>query len=139
TALRNASVVTDPTNPQIINNGGPPDVQALVNALGTQSASSVSTTATLSVGVELISKPSGLHVPPWQMVSALLGGVPLRVATWWSQSRINSTTATTSIGCWDNALGAAGPVEIATSGQWRGQSFGLKGGNSADGNHAKIG
>ena len=140
TALRNASVVTDPTNPQIVNNGGPPDVQALVNALGTQSASSVSTTATLSVGVELISKPSGLHVPPWQMVSALLGGVPLRVATWWSTSKINSTTTTTSIGCWDDALGTAGPVEIATSGQWNGQSFSLKGGaGSADSNHAKIG
>jgi deoxyribonuclease II/SH3 domain-containing protein len=139
TALRNASVVTDPTNPQIVNNGGSTDVQALVNTLGTQSASSAPTTATLSGGVELISKPSGLHVPPWQMVSALLGGAPLRVATWWSQSRINSTTVTTSIGCWDASLGTPGPVEIATSGQWSGQSFGLKGGNSADSNHAKIG
>src|SRR5262249_15319142 len=35
TALRNASVVTDPTNPQIVNNGGSADVKALVNALGT--------------------------------------------------------------------------------------------------------
>jgi len=141
TALRNASVVTDATNPQIVNNGGSSDVQALVNTLGTQSASSVPTTATLSGGVVLISKPSGLHVPPWQMVSALLGSTPLRVATWWSQSRINSTTSTTSIGCWDASLGTPGPVEIATSGQWSGQSFSLKGGsgNSADGNHAKIG
>ena len=63
------------------------------------------------------------------------------MATWWSVSRINSTTATTSIGCWDNALGTAGPVEIATSGQWSGQSFSLKGGSSlsGDSNHAKIG
>jgi hypothetical protein len=133
--LQNASVVTDHNNPQIVNNGGPQDVQELVNSLGTKSESSVATTATLSSGVQMISKPSRLHVPPWQMVSALLGGAPLRVATWWSRSKINSTTATTSIGCWDNALGTAGPVEIATSGQWNGEAFGLKGGA----NHAKIG
>jgi Deoxyribonuclease II/Bacterial SH3 domain len=140
TALQNASVVTLPNNPQLVNNGGPQDVQALVNALGVKSANSLPTRATLSGGVELISKPSALHVPPWQMVSALLGGVPLRVATWWSTSRINSTTAATPIGCWDAALGTPGSVEIATSGQWNGQSFGLEGGiSSADFNHAKIG
>jgi hypothetical protein len=139
-ALQNASVVTDPTNRQIVNNGGSQDVQDLVNALGTQSSSSVPTTTTLSSGVELISKPSSLHVPPWQMVSALLEGAPLRVATWWNSSRINSTTATTSIGCWDSSLGSAGPVEIATSGRWNGTIFVLKGdGFSGDGNHAKIG
>ena len=33
-ALQNASVVTDPKNPQIVNNGGPADVQALVANLG---------------------------------------------------------------------------------------------------------
>jgi hypothetical protein len=33
-ALRNASVVTDPQNPQIINNGGPTDVQQSVSQLG---------------------------------------------------------------------------------------------------------
>ena len=33
-ALQNASVVTDPTKSQIVNNGGPPDIRALVNGLG---------------------------------------------------------------------------------------------------------
>ncbi len=137
-ALQNASVPTDPANPQIVSNGGPADVQTAVSALGTQSASHVATTATLSTGVQLISKPSALRVPPWQMVSALLGGVPLRTATWWSSSKIPTTTATTVVGCWDSSLGAPGGVEVATSGQWQGQSLNLKGGGS-DGNHAKIG
>ncbi len=39
------------------------------------------TMARLSSGVVLISKPSDLNVPPWQMVSALLSGEPLRVAS----------------------------------------------------------
>lgn len=139
-ALQNASVVTDHENPQIVQNGGSQDVQDLVNALGAKSQSPTATTATLSSGVQVISKPSALHVPPWQMVSALLGGAPLRVATWWNSSRINSTTATTSIGCWDASLGTAGPVEIATTGRWDGTSFGLRGGiPSGDANHAKIG
>jgi hypothetical protein len=139
-SLQNASVVTDHDNPQIVNNGGAQEVQDLVNSLGTKSQSTIATTATLSTGVQVISKPSLLHVPPWQMVSALLGGVPLRVATWWNASKINTTTATTSIGCWDNALGTAGPVEIATTGRWNGISFGLRGGiPSGDANHAKIG
>jgi hypothetical protein len=68
-ALQNASVVTDPTNPQIVNNGGPADVQQLVKSLGVKSKSVTFSTDKLSNGVQLISKPSGLHVPPWQMVS----------------------------------------------------------------------
>ena len=32
-ALQNASVATDPKNPQIVNNGGPEDIQLLVNTL----------------------------------------------------------------------------------------------------------
>jgi len=140
TALQNASVVTLPADAQLVNNGGPSDVQALVNTLGTQSANSTPTRTTLSGGIELIAKPSALHVPPWQMVSALLDGAPLRVASWWSQNKIKTTTATTSIGCWDPTLGTPGPVEIATTGQWNGISFGLTGGiSSADFNHAKIG
>src|SRR5204863_9228326 len=127
-------------NPQILNNCRAQDVQDRVNTLGTQSQSTTATTSSLSTGVQVISKPSLLHVPPWQMVSALLGGAPLRVATWWNSSKINTTTATTSIGCWDTALGNAGPVEIATSGRWNGTSFGLRGGiPSGDANHAKIG
>lgn len=138
-ALGNASVVTDPNNPQIVNNGGPPDVQKLVQALGVKSASQTSTLGKLSSGVELISKPSSLHVPPWQMVSSVLGGVPLRTATWWATPEIYSTTSTTSIGCWDNSLAKPGAVEIATTGHWSGKEFGLTGGLGENFNHAKLG
>ena len=86
--LANASVVTDPANKQIVRNGGPADVQKLVKTLGVKSSSKTVTKDTLSSGVTLISKPSDLNVPPWQMVSALLGGVPLRAATWWAQPEI---------------------------------------------------
>ena len=87
----------------------------------------------------LISKPSALNVPPWQMVSSFLQGVSLRTATWWATPEIYSTTATTKIACWSNTLGKPGAVEIATTGQWAGQQIGLKGGIGSDFNHAKIG
>lgn len=86
-----------------------------------------------------MSKPSALHVPPWQMVSAELGGVPLRTATWWANPQIYSTTASTKITCWDDSLEAPGPIAIAISGEWDGTIFGLKGGPGPDFNHAKIG
>jgi hypothetical protein len=74
------------------------------------------------------------------MVSAKLGGVPLRVASWWQQNRLFSTSASTVIGCWDaKQLGRAGAVEIATSGQFEGRPFDLVGGAHPGGNHAKIG
>src|SRR4029077_7567578 len=95
--LSNASVVTDPQNPQIVKNGGPPDVQHLVDSLGKKSQAKSFTKETLSTGVLFISKPSGLHVPPWQMVSAVLGTVPLRAATWWANPKIFSTSATTAV------------------------------------------
>lgn len=133
-ALQNASVATDPANPQLVNNGGPADVQALVAGLGVQSASIVPTSVGLSTGVELISKASHLNVPPWQMVSAILGSTPLRAATFWGTSDIPSTAGTTP-GCWSPTLSTPGAVEIATSGQWNGQSFSLQ----SDRNHAKIG
>jgi hypothetical protein len=139
TALHNASVVTDTDNPQIVNNGGPADVQALVASLGVKSDSTTGTNDMLSTGVELISKPSHLHVPPWQMVSAVLGGVSLRTATWWATPKIYTTTTTTKIRCWDDTLGAPGPVEIAITGRWQGKEFGLTGGPGANFNHAKIG
>jgi hypothetical protein len=138
-ALRNASVVTDPSNSQVVSNGGPEDVQKLVTALGSKSDAKTVTTETLSGGVELISKPSGLHVPPWQMVSSLLGSVPLRAATWWAAPKIPTTTEATEIKCWDDSLGEPGPVEIATSGMWAGKKIGLTGGSGPDFNHAKIG
>jgi hypothetical protein len=134
-ALANASVVTDVENRQIVNNGGPADIQKLVKALGYKSKSAVVTKEKLSTDVELISKPSALHVPPWQLVSAKLGGVALRTATWWASPKIPSTTASTPISCWSDKLGKPGPVAIATTGQWNGKTFGLKGGS----NHAKIG
>jgi hypothetical protein len=139
TALHNASVVTDPNNTQIVNNGGPADVQTLVKSLGTKFKSTASQNVTLSSGVQLISKPSDLKVPPWQMVSALLGGVSLRAATWWASPEIPTTTASTSIACWSNSLAKPGAVEIATTGHWAGKEIGLTGGLGPNFNHAKIG
>lgn len=139
-ALANASVVTDPKNPQIVKNGGPAAVQSAVNSLGTKSASKISTTSQLSSGVTLISKASGLHVPPWQMVSSLLGGEPLRAATWWADPWIYSTTASTPVSCWDDSLKTKpGAVEIATTGTWQGKQIGFEGISNPSGNHAKIG
>ncbi len=127
------------TNPQIVSNDGPSDVQALVTALGTKSDSTTARMDTLSSGVQLISKPSHLNVPPWQMVSAELGGVPLRAATWWAVPQIYTTTPTTAITCWDSSLSKPGSVEIATTGAWEGTKFGLTGGLGSNFNHAKIG
>lgn len=138
-ALANSSVVTDPANPQIVNNGGPADIQELVRGLGEISKSKAPLVAKLSSGVQLISKPSGLNVPPWQMVSALLGGEPLRVASWWADPKIPTTTASTPVGCWDPSLPKPGAVEIATTGTWQGKTLGLDGVSEPDGNHAKIG
>jgi hypothetical protein len=45
----------------------------------------------------------------------------------------------THIACWDQSLGQPGAVEIATTGQWAGQRFGLTGGAGPNFNHAKIG
>jgi len=138
--MGNASVVTDPADVQIVNTGGPPDIQALVAALGHRSSSNNITMSTLSSGVQLISKPSAVRVPPWQMVSAKLNGVPLRVASWWmNPNEIPSTTASTKVDCWDAQLNSPGSVEIATAGIWEGTPLGLTGGAKPSGNHAKIG
>jgi Deoxyribonuclease II len=138
-ALGNASVATDPTDAQIVANGGPADIQSLVVALGKKSTSTAVSNDMLSSGVEMISKPSALHVPPWQMVSATLGGVSLKVANWWvNPGQIPDTTASTPISCWDASLGKPGAVVNATSGQWDGVSFGLEGGASGNHNHAKV-
>ena len=138
-ALANSSVVTDPTKLQIVNNGGPADIQVLVKSLGKLSKSKTATKTTLSSGVLLISKPSDLNVPPWQMVSAMLGGEPLRVASWWTLPEIPTTTASTPVGCWNASLGKPGAVEIATTGTWQGKTLGFEGVAEPDGNHAKIG
>ena len=144
-ALENASVVTNPKKRQIVNNGGPADIQALVNGLGKVSTSKTPIKQTLSSGVVLISKPSDLNVPPWQMVSAMLGGVALRAATWWTKPEIPTTTTSDEPKCWDASLGKPGAVEIATTGTWKptptspGTSIGLEGMPEPEGNHAKIG
>lgn len=138
-ALGNASVVTAPGNAQLVNNGGPQEIQDAVNDLGVKSKSTKVFKAQLSSGVGLLSKPSKLLVPPWQLVSAQLGSVSLRVATWWANPAIASTKASTPIDCWDASLPKPGAVEIATSGSWKGTGFGLKGGAGPDFNHAKVG
>jgi len=137
--LANASVVTDVDNPQIVRNGGPDDVQQRVLALGVKSKSTQLKRQILSSGVGLIAKPSDLHVPPWQMVSSVLGGIPLRTATWWANPAIPSTSGGVPA-CWDPSLTTTpGAVQIATSGTWQGISMGLTGGLKPDGNHAKLG
>ena len=123
-ALGNASVVTDPSNSQIVSNGGPQDIQQLVKGLGVRSSSKKFLTFSLSNGVQLISKPSHLNVPPWQMVSAILGGVSLRAATWWANPEIPTTKSSTTVKCWDPSLSKPGSVEIATSGTWSGKKLG---------------
>jgi hypothetical protein len=135
-ALANASVVTDIANPVLVRSGGPPALQLKVAKLGKRSTSTEVLDVMLSSGVRLISKPSRLNVPPWQLISARLGSIPLRAATWWAAPSIPSTTATSAIACWDPALPKPGAVEIATSGHWQGQEIDLKGGS---GNHGKIG
>jgi hypothetical protein len=138
--LENASVVTDIKSRQVVNNGGPADIQALVHSLGTKSKSKKATREKLSSGVELISKPSHLNVPPWQLVSSVLDGVSLRTATWWTKPKIYSTKASTPVECWgDTTLRKPGAVEIALTGKWKDTEFGLAGGPGPNFNHAKIG
>jgi len=138
-ALANASVATKPGEPSVVNNGGPADIQALVKSLGTQSNSKACTMDALSSGVRIISKPSLLPAPPWHLVSAQLGGVPLRVASWWADPQIFSTAAGQVPSCWSAALGKPGAVETATAGNWNGTVLGLEGGDAPNCNHAKIG
>lgn len=139
TALANASVVTDPTVATLVHNGGPADVQALVKGLGKQAKSTAVTSVKLSSGVMLLSKPSKLHVPPWQLVSSLLGGVDVEVATWWAHPIIPDTTSKTPLKCWDKSLRAPGAVTNSPAGHWESTSFSLKGGPAKNANHAKIG
>lgn len=148
TALANASVATaSKVKPikQIVKNGGPPEVQTAVNKLGVLAKSATATIVTLSSGVRLISKPSNLLVPPWQMVSALLkqpsasAGPALKAATWWMDPEIPPTDKAAKPGCWDDALATPGPVAIAVTGTWDGKPIGLTGGAQTTKNHAKIG
>lgn len=138
-ALQNASIVTDPTNPQLVRNRGPAGIQTVVSAMGVKSTSKIVLTTMLSSGVGLISMPSALKVPPWQLVSSVLGGAPLRTASWWANPRIPTTKVGDAVKCWAEGLREPGPVEVATSGSWKGASFSLRGGPGPNLNHAKIG
>jgi len=135
--LANASVVTDPTDKQVVNNGGPSDIQSLVASLGKKSDSDSLVEGTLSTGVLYISKPSNMNVPPWQLVSSQLNGASLLTATFWASPKIPTTSDNTPPDCWDESLGAPGPIQISTSGTWKQTSFDLTG--APGGNHAKIG
>jgi hypothetical protein len=136
-ALDNSSVVTDVQKLELANIGGSPqDIKDAVMKLGQKSDSTEVKRFELSSKVTLISKPSALHVPPWQLLSSVLETVDLKAATWWSSPQIPTTNGTQEIGCWDDSLkNAAGAVEIAVTGQWEGNEIGLIGGQ----NHAKIG
>jgi hypothetical protein len=134
-ALINASIVTDISNPQVARIGGPPELVAKASRLGRRIQSVDYTDVNLSSGVRLISKASDLWVPPWQLISARLGGIPLRTSTWRANSPIPSTTARTPVGCWRPNLGKPGAVEIATTGKWMNKVLKM----SAGGSHAKLG
>lgn len=73
------------------------------------------------------------------MVSATLGGVSLRTATWWANPKIPTTTGSTNVKCWSDSLSKPGAVEIATTGEWNDTEIGLTGGAGPNFNHAKIG
>ena len=147
--LVNAGVATDPHNAQLARIGGPKEIRDLAMSAGVKPKRirpDKKTAADLKIlqirltpDVTLISKPSNLNVPPWQMVSALLGSEAERTATRWSPPRIPSTKASTKIGCWEGVLKSenkkSGQVVIAKSGHWGKFPIGLIGGQ----NHAKIG
>jgi hypothetical protein len=141
-ALHTANVATDPapdSQSQLVKNGGPQDIQDLVKKLGRDSQDRTILKETLSSGVQIIAKPAALQVPPWHMVSALLGGEPLVIATWWTNpDRIEDTAAMTPE-CWDPSLGPAGSVRNAETGKWNNKTFGLRGHPSFNFNHAKLG
>lgn len=148
-AMRTASIATSIKVPQVVRNGGPPDVRDAVTKLGQAPSSKdkfpiMQEPLSIKINnkpVVLIAKPSNVSVPPWQMVSALLSGVSARAATWWTKPKIDSTLASTTNKCMDKAIkdgaikGKAGPVAIALTGEWKKSSIKLY----APSNHAKIG
>ena len=143
-AMRIANVATNPSISQVVFNGGPKDVRDAVFMLGTKPSKADKfsivhdqlSTKVSGKPVVLIAKPSNLHVPPWQLVSALLKGVPARSATWWTKPKIPSTNKSTKVKCWDKTIGGdPGPVAIALTGEWNGSTIKLY----APSNHAKIG
>jgi hypothetical protein len=147
-ALQTEGAVTDPSNLQIAKIGGPQEVRDAATKLGSPNAVATFTQQTLSTGVRIIAKAGGLTAPPWQFVSAVLGKVPLRIATFWQGALIYSTPGRTQPDCWPAALHSVSPgaVQIVTTGIWDGKTIGLTGtsqkdeaGNSLGANHAKLG
>jgi len=142
-ALQTASVVTDPSNPQLVKlSSGPSSLATLARSLGKVSTGKTPFMKTLSAKgsggpIKLLAKPSNLHVAPWQLVSSKVQS-DLRVASWWTYPAIESEYGGTP-GCWDSSLSDAKGVEIATTGSWNGKTLGLKGGLGTDFNHAKLG
>jgi hypothetical protein len=145
-ALAQEGAVTDKNTPQIVKTGGPQEVLDAVAKLGSANGNATLESYTLSSGVKVLAKAGGLTAPPWQLVSAALGGVPLRVASFWTGTEIHSTTAQTKVSCLPAGMGTPAAVQIATTGTWDGSApIGLTGsaqtvsGKSLGPNHAKIG
>jgi Deoxyribonuclease II len=147
-ALTKAGVVTDPTKLQIVRNGGPEDVRALVEQLGKRpvklkvdpkkklNPDDFFKKEELSSNVLLITKTSNLTAPPWQMVSAILEGPAEIAATWWMTPRIYSTSQASKVKCLGPLLETKqGPVAISLTGIWNKKEIKL----AAPSNHAKIG
>ena len=146
-ALATEGAVTDTSNLQVVRSDGPQDIRDAVAKLGRPNPLATFTDTTLSSGVRIIAKAGGLAAPPWQIASAVLGKVPLRVATFWLGALIYSTPGRTQPDCWPAVLKpvSPGPVEIALTGTWDGTIIGLTGsqqlvdsGANIGANHAKI-
>jgi hypothetical protein len=138
-ALRNEAAVTLPANLQVVRvrSTSPVELKTLAMKLGDRTPDDAKLEKfVLDSGVTLISKPATLHAPPWLVVSALLGGEPLRVATWVRGDGGLPSTHAVKPSCWSNDLGSPGEVDVAITGK---DGMGLQGGVRRDGNHAKIG
>lgn len=134
-ALANSSAPADVNEPQIRYIGGPPEFVTRALQLGQKDPPSATVIDTvLSSGVRLISKPSNLQVPPWQLVSARLGGIPLRTATW-ADPPIPEVDSSHPLTCWRSDLGSPGRIQVALTGRWMTKLIGV----SASSSHAKIG
>ena len=75
TALSTASVVTDPSNPQLVKlTNGPSSLASIARGLGKVATGKTPFVKTLDAqasggAIKLLAKPSNLHVAPWQLVS----------------------------------------------------------------------
>lgn len=140
-AAYNAGVPTLPNLQQLVHlrPGSPQELTDIAKGLGDSTPLSPAVLdLKLSSGVRLISKPASLNVPPWHLVSATLGGEPIRVASWLYGEDGFPSTKPGVPGCWAPGIGTPGRVESALTGTWKSKPIALTGGGR-DGNHAKIG